>query len=67
MFKSLSMAGTGLYVFIVITACQFFGVTIGNEQATGIVENVVQLVSFVLMVVGQARRPELLGGLVRRK
>jgi len=64
-FTETSMTGTGITVFVIIIALHALGIFNADNQVAQIVQNVVQIASFVLMVWGQARRPDISGFLFK--
>lgn len=70
-FKNVSMTGTGLYILLLNLLFQVLGMfgiqlDILPGQVEGWAEAISALVALVLMVIGQVRRKDLVGGLVRR-
>lgn len=66
MFNSVSMAGTGGVVLIVEELLKLFGFEFGDGAVAQAVDAVWTLVGFGMLIWGQVRRPDLIGGLVRR-
>jgi hypothetical protein len=71
MFQNISMTGTGLVVLLINLAFQalsHYGVHVNvlPDQVSAFVDAASQVVSFVLMIWGQLRRPDLVGGIIRR-
>lgn len=61
------MTGTGIAVMLIAAALNWFGVVnVDSDQITKIVNAAVQVGSFVLMVWGQVRRPDLKYGVIRK-
>lgn len=70
MFSNISMAGTGLagvIVYVIILVGKILGIDIAEAELTTHVQNVIGAVGFVLVLIGQVRRPDLIRGLLRRK
>lgn len=71
MFENISMTGTGLVLLVLNVILygldKFIGIHINvlPDQLTQFVDNATQVVSFVLMIWGQVRRPDLVGGILR--
>ena len=65
--SQLSMTGSGVVVALIVAGLKLFGIEVGGEETAKFVESGATVISFVLMIWGQVRRPELIGGLVRRK
>lgn len=71
MFQTFSMTGTGVYILainLVLQLLAYFGVGIDvlPGQIEEIASGVAALVGVVLAVIGQNRRKDLVGGLVRK-
>lgn len=66
MFNSVSMAGTGVVVTLIVTVLKLFGIEVGTEEATKAVEGFLSVVGLILLIVGQVRRKDLVGGLLRK-
>lgn len=62
----LSMTGSGIIVLIIGTALSHFGIQVGTDQITAVVDAALQIVGIVLSIWGQLRRPDLVAGMVRR-
>lgn len=61
------MAGTGGAIVVLLQVIlPLFGVELSENEISAFVEAVVTLVGTVMFVVGQVRRPDLIGGIVRR-
>lgn len=65
-FNTVSMTGTGVVIAVITFLFQFFEIEVSNEIITTAVEAVLTLVSFVLLIWGQVRRPDLKAGIVRK-
>lgn len=66
MFTSISMAGTGLVVTLIETILRLFGFEFAEGSVFAAVNGIVIAVGFVLMIVGQLRRKDLLWGFLRK-
>ena len=66
-FGKISMAGSGLIISILAVALPFFGVSVDQGSITQFVANTAQVIGFIMLVVGQVRRPDLRFGIVRRR
>jgi len=54
------MTGVGIAVFFLTQAMRMFGIVdVDQNQVANVVTALVQVVSFVMMVWGQARRPDI--------
>lgn len=60
------MAGSGIIVAVLAFALPLFGVPVDQNAVAAFVDNVAKVIGFVLMVWGQARRPDLRFGLIRK-
>lgn len=61
------MTGTGVIVSILAFALPFFGVTVEESQIAEFVKNAAEVIGFVLIVIGQLRRPDLKMGVIRKQ
>ena len=70
MFNNISMAGTGVVgvlVYVLVFVFKWLGLEVAEAELTTQVQNIIGAVSFVVLLVGQYRRRDLSGGLVRKK
>ena len=63
---NLSIAGIGMVVTILAFAAKYFKIDADEGQITEVVKNTSQVIGFVIMIIGQLRRKDLIGGIVRR-
>jgi len=60
MFTTTSLTGVGIAVFFVTQALRMLGVVeVDQNQVANVVTSAIQVISFVMMVWGQARRPDI--------
>lgn len=60
------MTGSGLIIFILALALPLFGVDVDQGSITQFVNATAQVIGFIMMVIGQVRRPDLKFGVIRR-
>ena len=63
---NLSLTGIGLIVTILSFAAKYFKVDADEGQVTEAVESAVKVIGFITVIIGQLRRKDLIGGIVRR-
>lgn len=61
-----SMAGVGMYGFIIVSLLRMLGVDVEQTEVDNVVLAAVTVGTFVIWVVGQLRRSDLVGGLLRK-
>ena len=69
MFEKFSKGGIGLVgviAFLVVLGGQSLGIPILEADATVFAQQVVGVIGFVMMMIGQFTRKDLIGGLKRR-
>ena len=69
MFSTVSMTGTGvagIAVYLVIGIGKHFGIDIAEGEAAIFAQNIVGIIAFALTIIGQMRRKDLSGGLLRK-
>lgn len=66
MFTNVSMTGVGGLVTAAFVLLQLFGVEVPEGTAAQVTEAIVAIVGVVLLVWGQLRRKDLIGGIVRK-
>lgn len=67
MFDKVSMAGTGGAIVVLLKVLlPLFGLDIPEDTIVSFIEAVLTVIGTVLLVIGQLRRPDLVGGIVRR-
>ncbi len=65
--NNISMTGVGaLVVTILVVVLPIFGVVADQGTITSGVESVVKALGFILLIAGQARRPDLKFGMIRK-
>lgn len=67
MFTNISMTGTGLAVIIITYVLQWLGVQFDANQVTVIVKDVIEVVGWLLTIIGQLKRQDLSFGFWRVK
>lgn len=65
-FSSVSMTGTGVAIYALMTVLAYFGVSLSEGDVAKVVEQALSVFSFVLMVYGQLRRKDLNYGVFRK-
>lgn len=63
---NVSMAGTGLLVMLIEVLLKILGVEVPEGGVAENINNVVMVVGFVLLIVGQVRRKDLKFGIFRK-
>jgi len=67
MFENYSMTGSGAAIVVVLKVIlPMFGIDIPEEGIVAFVGAAVTIIGTILLVIGQVRRPELIGGIIRR-
>jgi len=69
MFKNISVAGTGavgIIVYVLVFVLKWLGLEVAEAELTTQVQSVVGVISFVTLLIGQYKRKDLVGGLVRK-
>lgn len=67
LFEKYSMAGTGAAIIVVLkVVLPLFGIDVPEATLTATIEAVATIAGTVMLVWGQLRRPDLIGGIVRR-
>ena len=64
--SKLSMTGVGLVVYVVSIILTWFGIAVDTTEITGFVNSLVNIIGFALMIAGQLRRKDLIGGIYRK-
>ena len=64
--SKLSVTGVGLIVMTVSVILKWAGMDVDEGQITEVVNAGVTIFAFVMMVYGQYRRTDLVGGLIRK-
>lgn len=64
--QNVSMTGAGMLAFIIIIGLKYFGIVGVDDQVMKIATDIIQDGSFVIMIIGQLRRPDLHFGMIRR-
>ena len=60
------MTGVGLVVYVATLLLSWFGVVADTTEVTDFANSLVNVLGFVLMVVGQMRRKDLKWGFLRK-
>lgn len=66
MFNTISMTGTGMIIALLAFGLPYIGINLDQNTITQFVDAVAQVISIILMAWGQIRRPDLVGGIVRK-
>lgn len=63
---SLSMTGSSIVVFAVMWVLKYFNIGgIGEDQVATFVSNTIQAISFITLLIGQARRSDVKFGVFK--
>lgn len=66
-FTSISMAGTGGAIVVILNAIfPLFGIEVPEGSVEAALEGFLNVVGFILLIVGQVRRKDLSIGLIRK-
>lgn len=66
-FNVVSMTGSGASIVVLLDVLlPFFGVNLPEGTTAAAVAGAIEFVGWVLLVVGQIRRPDLVLGMIRR-
>lgn len=63
---NVSMTGTGILAVLLIWVLQYFGIVVDANELTATVVKATEVLAYVLVVCGQLRRKDLVGGLLRK-
>lgn len=63
---NVSMTGTGILAVLLIWVLQYFGIVVDANELTATVVKATEVLAYVLVVYGQLRRKDLVGGLLRK-
>lgn len=66
MLSNISMTGAGVVLGLLTVGLPIFGVHVDNTQLGDMVNKAFEVLSFILMIAGQLRRPDLHFGLIRK-
>lgn len=63
--SNISLTGVGIIVFAIVQLLGYFNIVVPQNDVQSVVESAVQIGSFLAIVWGQYRRPDLKVGLFR--
>jgi len=66
MLNTVSLTGTGVLISLLAMGLKYFGIVVDENQVAAFVNNLAQIVAFVMIIVGQVRRKDLSFGLLRK-
>lgn len=69
MFDKISLAGSGLVgiiVYVLVLVAKYLGLDVAESDLTTQVSNIVGAIGFVMALIGQYKRKDLVGGIIRK-